>query len=144
MHPSRRPAQPRSVRQHTPKEKGLSDIPPCTECRKAMTDFHPYDDYMLTPELWAKIHPEGYKGLLCHVCLAARALRQSHVFTRADFKPCLCYVNRIVQPQAITIAQIARSAKATMLSQMINAQMRRIVNAGSPILPPYLIHLSRV
>lgn len=144
MHPSRRPVQPRSARPPLSKEERLARIPPCTECGKSMTDFHPYDDYMLTPETWLKIHPEGYKGLLCHVCMAARAIRYSHVFTREDFKPCLCYVNRLVQPQGTTIALVARSSKSNMLGMMIEAQVRRIINLNAPVLPMHLLHLAQV
>lgn len=67
--------------------------PICSHCGKDL-EPEPVHDYMLTAEVWDKVHPEGYRGFLHDECLQQRAADVGLTLNEDDFTECLCFVNR--------------------------------------------------
>lgn len=118
--------------------------PPCSGCQKSMTDFHPYDDYMLTREVWLHLHPAGPRGLLCHQCLEQRATAACHTWHTTHFVPVLCYINRHIQGVQWARKRLAETSNPTLMASVAEGQDRRIIRLGLPSMPKFLAHLASV
>lgn len=109
----------------------------CSACHKSLNDFHPYDDYMLETALWTRVHSEGLKGFLCHHCLEKRLAALGHTLTRQDFRPCLAYLNRMINPPSAE--QLAQTPG--VWRELITRQDGFVDHYGLPALPAFLAHL---
>lgn len=110
----------------------------CTQCGLSLNDFHPYDDYMLTAATWARVHPEGVKGFLCHTCLYDRV---GTTLTRADLTGCLAYVNRTAL--GITPALQARLEHIAEFQRIATKQAAYVREHWLPALPLVFAHLTQ-
>lgn len=113
--------------------KSLAERFRCTDCKKS-TKKHPHDDYMLSKEIWQVVHPEGYYGSLCSLCLDQRLQKHDIELKKDDLRSCLCYVNR-------RVLEIGTDEAREEVRHIVRLQDDYIAELGCPILPKFVRHL---